>query len=112
MRIEAEITEAGADGARIWLILQAAGRRIYAEIHTRDQLAMRRLLDIARKDIQSGFALRSTDQFLGVFAECEVKEVGKGMSGVMVATELYACPHLKHLPGRATASLPPGPLAA
>lgn len=99
MRIEAEIIEAGVDGARIWLVLRAAGRRIYSEINTRDHPAMSGLTTI-----MGGRGPTSADELIGVVLEASVKEVGRGLSGVMVATALHACPHRNPRPAQLRAA--------
>jgi hypothetical protein len=99
MRLEAEIIDAGVDGTRIWLTLQAAGRRIYAEVSTRDHPAISGLATI-----MGGRLPASTDEFIGVVIEASVKEVGRGLSGVLVATALHACPHRKTRPAQLRAA--------
>ncbi len=99
MRIEAEIIDAGLDGTRIWLVLQAAGRRIYAEVNTRDHPVISGLATI-----MGGRLPTSTDEFIGVVLEASVKEVGRGLSGVMVATALHACPHRNPRPAQLRAA--------
>lgn len=88
MRIEATVTEAGRDGNRVWMILQAAGRRVFADIDMRDQTTMRRLASATSRWNQP------LDLLVGTTLEIDVREVRmKGGSTVLVAVDFAARPY-------------------